>query len=188
MIHSPVVPVVLRSSNGDLDRALPAYYEDLRLIARSCLRSERPDHTLQATALVHEVYLRLASQYKVDWTSRTEVLSLAGKMMRRILLDYWDARNAQKRGAGLRVDFDLALESALDVFTDNCVDVASLDRALTKLESLDERQARVVELRFFSGLNIEETALALNVSPATVKREWTSARLFLANEVAGSRM
>jgi len=166
-----------------LDSVIPALYAELHRIAEACLARERPDHTLQPTALVHEAYLRLLGQHHLDWSCRNQVLGLAARMMRRILVNYAEARNAQKRGAGVRVPLD----DQLELMESGQLEIQSLDLALNRLEEIDERQARIVELRFFSGLNVEDTAAALEISPATVKREWRTARLWLVRELEGGR-
>lgn len=166
-----------------LDAALPAVYDELRELAANYLRRERSDHTLQPTALVHESYLRLLNQRTVDWSNRLEFLSIAARMMRRILADHAISRGAEKRGGGApKVQLDAALE-----FCDNrAISVAAVDEALRDLEAMDPRQAQVVELRFFGGLTIDETAELMALSPATVKREWMTARRWLQREIAGA--
>src|SRR5580700_11231145 len=129
-----------------LDAVMPALYAELHRIAEACVAGERPDHTLQPTALVHEAYLRLLAQHHVDWSCRPQVLGLAARMMRRILVNHAEARNAQKRGGGFRVPLD----DQLELMENGELDIQSLDLALTRLEGIDERQARIVELRFFS--------------------------------------
>ena len=163
-----------------LDAAMPALYQELRRIAKEYLSRERPDHTLQPTALVHEAYLRLTQQHKIDWSCRAQVLGIAARMMRRILVNHAVARSAQKRGAELRVTGPEVEAADLRPF-----ELKDLDLALTRLEEIDPRQAQIVELRFFSGLTIEETASVVEVSPDTVKREWRTARLWLAHELDG---
>jgi RNA polymerase sigma-70 factor, ECF subfamily len=168
-----------------LDSLVPALYAELHRIAEACLASERPDHTLQPTALVHEAYLRLLGQHHLDWSCRNQVLGLAARMMRRILVNYALARNAHKRGGGA---FCVPLDDRLELMEKKgLLEIGCLDLALNRLEEIDERQARIVELRFFSGLSVEDTAAALAVSPVTVKREWRSARLWLARELKGAR-
>ena len=162
--------------------ALPAIYEELRELAANYLRRERPDHTLQPTALVHESYLRLLDQRTVDWSNRLQFLSIAARMMRRILTDHAVARRAGKRGGGAP---KLQLDAALDFYDERAVDVAAVDEALRALEAMDARQARVVELRFFAGLTIAETAELMALSEATVKREWLTARRWLQREISG---
>lgn len=162
-----------------LDALMAVLYQDLHRLAGAFLARERRDHTLQPTALVHEAYLRLVGQYKVDWNSRAQIVALASTMMRRILVKYAQSRSAQKRDWGSRVP----LADDLDLTRGGQVEVETLDAALERLESFDPRQARIVELRFFSGLTVEETAAVLELSPATVKREWKLARLWLLREM-----
>jgi RNA polymerase sigma factor (TIGR02999 family) len=165
-----------------MDAALPAVYDELRQLAASYLRRERSDHTLQPTALVHESYLRLLNQKTVDWSNRLEFLSIAARMMRRILSDHATARAAEKRGGGAP---KLQLDAALEFCSNRAIDIAAVDEALRDLEAMDPRQAQLVELRFFGGLTIEETAELMALSPATVKREWMTARRWLQREIAG---
>jgi RNA polymerase sigma factor (TIGR02999 family) len=169
------------SSDPTVNAALPAVYDELRDLASSYLRRERSDHTLQPTALVHESYLRLLNQKTVDWSNRLEFLSIAARMMRRILADHAVARSAQKRGSG---EAKLQLDEALDFCDDRAIDVTAVDQALRDLEAMDPRQAQLVELRFFGGLTIEETAEVMAISTSTVKREWMTARRWLQRELA----
>ena len=164
---------------------LPAVYGELRRLAAGYLRNERPDHTLQATALVHEAYLRLADQREMDWNNRAQVIGLAAQMMRRILVNHALARGATKRGGSAqRLPLDLALEEVASKENDApLVSPAALDQALTSLEALDPRQGKIVELRFFGGLTTEEVADVLEISPATVKREWSTARRWLRRKL-----
>lgn len=173
------MPDALRKA--ELDQLTPALYGELQSLARTYLARERPGHTLQPTALVHEAYLRLAAQYKVNWSSKAQVLGLAATMMRRVLVTYAQARSAQKREGGVKVP----LEIAIDSLEGTNLDLQKVDFVLTRLGEVDPRQERIVELRFFSGLTIEETAEALNLSPATVKREWRTARLWMLRELDG---
>ncbi len=166
---------------GALNAALPAIYDELRAMASAYLRNERPDHTLQPTALVHESYLRLVAQHAVDWNNRLQFLSIAARMMRRILSSHARARSRVKRGSG---EPRLELDWAVELYDTRAVDVAAVDEALRDLEKLDSRQARVVELRFFGGLTMEETAEVLGLSPATVKRDWVTARRWLKREMS----
>jgi len=161
-----------------LDAAVPALYQELRRLAKDYLAHERPDHTLQPTALVHEAYLRLVQQQRIDWSCRAQVLGIAARMMRRILVNYAVSRNAEKRGAGLRVTMP-----ELEIADLRALELEDLDMALNRLEEIDPRQAQIVELRFFSGLTVEETASVVDVSADTVKREWRTARLWLAREL-----
>jgi len=164
-----------------MNAALPAVYDELRQLAGNYLRRERPDHTLQPTALVHESYLRLLNQRTVDWSNRLEFLSIAARMMRRILSDHAVTRAAQKRGGGAP---KVQLDAALDLCDNRAINVVAVDEALRDLEAMDPRQAQLVELRFFGGLTIEETAEVMALSPATVKREWMTARRWLQRELA----
>jgi RNA polymerase sigma factor (TIGR02999 family) len=171
-------------SAGDqaaLDQLMPVVYAEVRKLAQSYLRRERPDHTLQPTALVNEAYLRLVDQRDVDWNSRSHFFGIAAQIMRRVLVDHARARNAEKRGSGV---VPVAFDEALDVAAARQLDLVALDDALQTLGALDARQARVVELRFFAGLSVEETADVMGLSPATVKREWMAARLWLKRELS----
>jgi len=154
----------------------PLVYNELRKIARSHLRTERSDHTLQPTALVNEAYLRLVDQERVEWQGRAHFFGIASQMMRRILVDHARRKNAIRRGADVN---KVTLDEAFVSGEADSVDVAALDDALADLAEIDPDQARLVELRFFGGLTIEETAEVLEVSPATVKREWAVARAWL---------
>jgi RNA polymerase sigma factor (TIGR02999 family) len=168
-----------RGDKRALDAMFPILYAELRRLAARYLAHEAPDHTLQPTALVHEAYLRLIGQREVEWSSRAQIVGLAATMMRRILVNHAAAKNAQKRDWGVRVP----LADTLHLSRDGRLDIEQLDLALTKLEEFDPRQARIVELRFFSGLTLEETARVLDLSPATVKREWKTARMWLLREM-----
>ena len=159
----------------------PAVYDELRRLARYYLSAERRDHTLQPTALVHEAYLKLLGQEAPDWRNRAQFVGLAATMMRRILLNHAEARAAQKRQPDAQY---LEIDRSLDLFDRVRLNLFDLDAALTRLSAMDPRQAQIVELRFFGGLSIEETAEALDISSATVKREWSVARLFLLKELA----
>lgn len=163
-----------------LEESLPRVYEELRGLAAGYLRQERPDHTLQPTALVHEAYLRLVGQREVDWDNRAQVLGLAARMMRRILVNHAAARQTAKRGGPAP---RLALDAALEAFEAQAMPAAALDAALRDLEVLDPRQAKIVELRFFTGLSVPEVAEVLGISAATVKREWTTAKHWLRREL-----
>jgi RNA polymerase sigma factor (TIGR02999 family) len=166
---------------GALERLMPLVYEELRKLAAAHLKSERGNHTLQATALVHEAYLRLVGQRSVSWASRAHFYGIAAQMMRRVLVDHARKRQAAKRSPGT-LFLDLG-EEAVASAGDRTPELLVLDRALTELERLDPRQARVVELRFFAGLSVEETAEVAGISTATVKREWKTARAFLRHEI-----
>src|SRR4051812_35682167 len=165
-----------------LSQMLPEVYEQLRRLAEGYLSSERSNHTLQATALVHEAYLRLREQRRVDWTNRPQFLGIAARMMRRVLRNYAVARHAQKRGGNEPVR--VTLDEAMDFYHRNDISVAAVDEALSELEKLDKRQGHIVELRFFGGLTIEEIAKLLQISSATVKREWATAKLWLQHQLS----
>ena len=171
----------LAVDNQPLTDMLPRVYEELRQLAGNYLRRERADHTLQPTALVHEAYLRLVDQRSVDWNNRAQFLAVAARMMRRILVNHAVARNTAKRGGR---SAHVSLDTALDVFDKQAVSAVEVNRALHELEALDARQAHIAELRFFGGLTIAETADVLAISPATVKREWNVAKLWLEREMS----
>jgi RNA polymerase sigma factor (TIGR02999 family) len=174
-----------RGDQSAADRLVPAVYDELRRHAERAMRREGVEHTLQATALVHESYLRLIDQRRVEWRNRAHFFAIASTVMRRILVDHARARLTAKRGGGA-VPVSLAgAEPATPEGTDEA-DLLALHEALEKLAALDPDQARLVELRYFGGLTIEETAEALSVSPATVKREWAVARAWLRRELAGA--
>lgn len=165
-----------------LDEMLPAVYGELRQLAVVCLRHERPGHTLQPTELVHEAYMRLIGQREVDWRDRAHFLGVAAQAIRRVLLHHARDRAAQKReGYANRLPIDMALDC---LERDATADVVTLNAALDRLAERDPRQAQVVELRIFGGLTTEETAEAMAVSPATVKRDWVSGVLWLRRELA----
>jgi len=172
-------------SAGDrraLDRLTPLVYEELRHQATRYLRRERPGHTLQTTALIHEAYLRLIDAKDVNWQSRAHFFAIAANLMRRVLVEHARRRDSDKRGGSqVRVQLD----EALAVADETDVDLLAIDEALNRLTTIDPQQARVVELRFFSGLTVEETAAALGVSPKTVKRDWSVARAWLRREIGG---
>ncbi len=163
-----------------LDAMMPAVYTELRRVAAAYLHRERHDHTLQPTALVHEAYLRLIGQREVDWKSRAHVIALGAQMMRRVLIDHAIGRNAAKRAGKL---CRVPLDEGVRVVPPAEVDFLDLDRALNTLNEIDPQQATIVELRFFGGLTIEETAEVLDLSPTTVQREWAVARLWLLRHV-----
>jgi RNA polymerase sigma factor (TIGR02999 family) len=165
----------------ELEALLPAVYAELRRLAAHYLRGERPGQTLQPTALVHEADLKLQKDRPERWQNRAHFCAIAAHAMRQVLIERARARDALKRGGGApRVTFDEGLPAAVD---DRGVDIVALDAALERLAALDAGQARIVELRFFGGLSIEETAAAMNISPATVKRHWALARAWLAREL-----
>jgi RNA polymerase sigma factor (TIGR02999 family) len=174
-----VTDLLLSWRQGDaeaLDRLIPLVYDELRRIARRHLRGESPGHALQATALVHEVYLRLVDVNRMSLTDRAHFFGVAATLMRQIVVDYARRQRADKRGGGVTL---LALDEASPSVGTPSVDVLALDEALDALSAIDARQCRVVELRFFAGLNIDEAAEALSVSPATVEREWALAKAWL---------
>jgi RNA polymerase sigma factor (TIGR02999 family) len=166
-----------------LAKLIPFIYEDLRRQAAHHLRRERAEHTLQTTALIHEAYLRLVDQRPIEWQDRRHFFAIAARTMRQVLVDYARREKAGKRGGAER---DLSLDEALVATDGPNVDYTALDEALTRLEALNERQARVVELRHFAGLSVEETADVLGVSPATVKNDWSAARAWLRWQLEGS--
>jgi RNA polymerase sigma-70 factor (ECF subfamily) len=165
-----------------LDSLLPVVYQELRRLAAAYIRHEKPGQTLQPTALVHEAYLRLMKDRPDRWQNRAHFCAIAAHSMRQILIERARARNAQKRwGEKARVTLDEGLVQG----GERSVDLLALDHAIERLAALDPEQARIVELRFFGGLTVEETADAIGVSPATVKRHWTVARAWLARELEG---
>ena len=174
-----VTGLLLSWRQGDtaaLDRLIPLVYDELRRVARRHLQRELPGHALQATALVHEVYLRLADVKRLTLNSRTHFFAVAARLMRQILVDHARRQQADKRGGGATL---MSLDDVSPATQPASVDVLALDQALAALSSVDARQSHVVELRFFAGLNIEETAEALGMSPATVEREWALAKAWL---------
>lgn len=166
-----------------LEQLAPLVYDELRRLAGRYLRRERVNHTLQSTALVHEAYLRLIDQSRVQWQNRAHFFGVAAQMIRRILVDHARGHQAAKRGAGVA---RLSLDEALDASAPRDLDLVALDDALATLAQLDPQQSRIIELRYFGGLSIEETAEVIGVSPATVKREWASARAWLFRELSRS--
>ena len=192
----PVTGLLQRWSEGDraaMDRVIPLVYDELRRMAQRQLRQERDGHTLQSTGLVHEAFMKLAEQDGVRWESRAHFLGWTATLMRHILVDHARARQAAKRGGGVAIE-------SLEALSDNTqghaaavhaaghgggepIDVIAMDQALQRLEALDAQQGRVVEMRFFGGLSVAETAEALAISPATVKREWATARAWLLRQL-----
>jgi RNA polymerase sigma factor (TIGR02999 family) len=170
---------------AERDRLLPLLYTELRRLAHHYMRGERTGHTLQTTALVHEVYLRLAGLDRMRWRDRAHFMATAATLMRRILVDYARSRLRDKRGGDLSIThFDEHEHDRPD--ESRAITLVALDEALAALAAVDSRQARIVELRFFGGLTVEETADALDISPATVKREWTTAKAWLYHAVRRS--
>jgi RNA polymerase sigma factor (TIGR02999 family) len=170
-----------KGDNASLDALVPLVYAELRRLARHYLQGERQGHTLSSTALVHEAYLRLVKQTDVTWQNRAHFFGIASQMMRRILVDHARRNAYAKRGGGA---VTLALDEALAVPEKREIDLVALDDALAGLAKLDERQSRLVELRFFGGLSIEETSEVLGVSAPTLKRDWASARAWLFREMS----
>jgi RNA polymerase sigma factor (TIGR02999 family) len=168
-------------SQKALDRLIPLVYEELRTIAGRYLSRESPSHTLQSTALVHEAYFRLIGQRRVQWQNRAHFFGIAAQMMRRILVDHARHQQRDKRGGPAP---KLSLDEAIAVAEPEAdVDLLALDQALTALAEIDPRSARIIELRFFSALTIDETAEVLDISPGTVKRDWSAARAWLYREM-----
>lgn len=180
MSEKPITQLLQELRNGGrdtLDRLLPIVYDELRGLAKSYLSRERGNHTLQPTALVHEAYLRLLGQKEIEWQNRAHFFGISAKLMREILIEYARGRNRQKRGGDFKTQ--IALDEAVSFANQNELDVVAVDDALSKLEKLDERQAKIVEMKFFGGLTVEEIGEVLSISPATVKREWATAKLLL---------
>ncbi len=176
----PITQVLNELKNGrqeSLEELLPLVYDELRRLAKSHLSRERSNHTLQPTALVHEAYLRLVGQKETEWENRAHFFGIAARLIREILIEYARMKNRKKRGGEFRTQIEL--DSAVSFSNQKELDLVAVDEALKKLEELDERQARIVEMKFFGGLTVEEIAEVLDISPATVKREWSSARLLL---------
>jgi len=179
-----VTQLLLGWGKGDkeaLDQLLPLVYDELRRQAARYLRRERVGHTLQTTALIHEAYIRLVDQKKVQWQNRAHFFGIAAQLMRRILVDHARSKKRAKRGGS---DVRVSLAEATTPVKAPDLDVLALDEALDRLTQVDEQQAKVVELRFFSGLSVEETAEVLQISPATVKREWSMAKAWLHREIS----
>lgn len=183
-----VTQLLIGWSQGDkeaLDKLVPLVYDELRRQAARYLRRERVGHTLQTTALIHEAYVRLVDQKNVHWQNRAHFFGIAAQLMRRILVDHARTKKRAKRGGSdIRVSFSEATLKAKD----QDLDIVALDEALERLAKLDEQQSRIVELRFFSGLTVEETAEVLSISTATVKRDWSMAKAWLHREISGPIM
>jgi RNA polymerase sigma factor (TIGR02999 family) len=187
MTGGPVTELLVRWRQGDqeaLEAIVPLVYKELHDLAHGYLRREHPGHTLQSMALVHEAYLRLVDQKPLDINDRSHFIAVAARLMRQILVDYARSRGAAKRGAGLKVGLSAAAARA-DARAESAreIDLMALDDALGELARLDERQEKIVELRYFGGMTNEEVALALGISPATVKREWTVAKAWLSRRI-----
>ena len=180
---SPLLDAWARQDPDARDRLVPLVYAELRRLAQHYMKGERPEHTLQPTALVNEVYLRLADIERMQWRDRAHFIATAATLMRRVLVDYARASARDKRGGSISVT---SLNEVNVAEPGRPLDVVALDDALAALARLDPRQSQVVELRYFGGLTIEETADALELSPATVKREWTMAKAWLHHQLSGS--
>jgi RNA polymerase sigma-70 factor (ECF subfamily) len=182
--NQEIVTLMLRNAQagdrGALDELFPIIYKELRRIAAHQLSNERSDHTLQPTALVHEAYIRLIDQHSVDWKNRAHFFSIAAETMRRILVNHAIQRNAQKRGSGAT---HIELDEAISFQDQRELDLVALDDALKNLEEFDPTQAKIVELRFFGGLTVEETAQVMDVSESTIKREWRMAKSWLKTKL-----
>jgi RNA polymerase sigma-70 factor, ECF subfamily len=179
-----VTELLRRWSDGDVnarDALIPLVYDELRRLAKHFLANQRSAHTLQSTALVHEAYLRLAGRDDVHWENRMHFFAVAAQLMRRILVDHARRRNAAKRG---NQNLTLLVDDSANVPAQRELDLVLLDDALSTLATLDQRQSRIVELRFFGGLSIEDTSRILELSPATVKRQWATARAWLFAEMS----
>ena len=185
---SPNVTELLHAwSGGDkaaLDKLIPVVYDELRRQAARYLRGERPGHTLQTTGLVNEAYLRLVDQKNVRWQNRAHFYGIAAQLMRRILVDHARAKHRAKRGGA---DLRVSLDDAMAITKGRDIDLVALDEALQRMAKIDPQQSRVVELRFFSGLNVKDTAEVLGISPATVKRDWAVAKAWLHRELSGDQ-
>jgi RNA polymerase sigma factor (TIGR02999 family) len=182
-----ITELLIAWSGGDknaLDEVMQIVYEELHRLAHRHLAKERQDHTLQTTALVNEAYLKLIDQKRVKWQSRSHFFALSSQLMRRILVDYARSRQYAKRGGGASA---LPLDEALIVAPGRAAEMIALDEALTELAKHDERKARIVELRFFAGMSIDETSELLGVSPGTVMKDWTLAKAWLQREMQRSR-
>lgn len=182
--RNAVTRLLIEWNHGDeeaLERLMPLVYDELRRVASRQLRHERPGHTLQPTALVHEAYLKLVDQRRVRWQNRAHFFGVASRVIRRIIVDHARRRHAAKRGGGMQTVWPAVAPTGAE----HNVDVLALDAALGRLSCLDPQQARVVELRFFGGLSVEETAEVLGISTGTVKRYWRTAKAWLYREVQG---
>lgn len=178
-----VTKLLIRLTEGDnavLDALLPAVYDELRRLAANYLRRERVGHTLQPTALVHEAYLRMVDQTRVEWQNRAHFFGVAAQMMRRILVDHARGQAAEKRGGDVQ---KISLDENIDVSALRASELVALDEALERLAAIDPQKSRLVELRFFGGLSVEETAEVMGVSAPTVKRHWRLAKAWLYGEV-----
>ena len=178
------ITVLLNAASDGTDEKAPEkllelVYDDLRRLAAKYMQNERDDHTLQATALVHEAFIRLVDWKNVSWENRAQFFAVAAQVMRKVLVDHARNKNAQKRDFGQKI----AIDDAISFPTEKEIDLLALEDALTSLEKIDSRQAKIVELRFFGGLSIEETAFVMKTSETTVKREWTFAKAWFQREL-----
>jgi len=186
--QADVTRLLINWTNGDkkaLEALMPMVYGELHRLAKRYLRRERSDHTLQSTALVHEAYLRMVDQKGMQWQNRAHFFAVAAQMIRRILVDHARTHNAEKRGGGA---LKLELDEAIGVPQRRDLNLVALDDAMNTLAEMDPQQGRIVELRFFGGLSIEETAEVLGISPATVKRDWAVAKAWLYRDLSGREM
>ena len=180
-----VTQLLVAWGDGDqsaLDKLIPLVYDELHRMAHRYMAQERPEHTLQTSAIVNEAYVRLIDQKNVRWQNRAQFFGIAAASMRRILVDYARRRNRAKRGAGA---FHISLDGAAILSNERASEMVAIDEALENLAAVDPRKSQVVELRFFGGLSIEETAEVLQVSPGTVMRDWTLAKAWLRQEISG---
>lgn len=181
-----VTQLLIEWSNGDkaaLDKLMPLIYDELRRLAHHYMSREHPGHTLQTTAVVNEAYLRLINRKHVHWQNRAHFFAIAATLMRSILVDHARSHAYAKRGGGVR---KVALDEAMIISEERAAEVVALDEALGQLAEIDPRQSRIVEMRFFAGLTIEETAEVLSLSPATIKREWSTAKAWLYHKLSKS--
>jgi RNA polymerase sigma-70 factor, ECF subfamily len=186
MVSSPedITRLLIAWSNGDqgaFSKLAPLVYDELRLIAARFMQRERQDHTLQPTALVNEAFLRLVKQNGIKWQNRAHFFGISAKLMRQILVEYARSRRTAKRDSG---GLTLSLDEAIGVTREKPLDLIALDDALNRLNDIDPQKSRIVELRYFGGLNIEETAEVIGISPATIKREWSVARAWLHTQIS----
>ena len=185
---SEVTQLLLEAADGDssaLERLVPIVYTELRGIAHRRLGAERVDHTLDTTALVHEAYLKLVGLERLNWQNRAQFMAIVSRLMRQILVDYARRRRAGRRGGGQpRIELGMVAEHVADPSSEPAAEVLALHTALERLEQINDRHARIVECRFFGGMSISETAEALSLSPATVKRDWVMARAWLNRELS----
>jgi len=187
LITGDITELLMQWQSGDnsaLERLIPLVHDELRRLARQCMRREREGHTLQTTALVNEAYLRLVNSSRVQWHDRTHFFAIAAQLMRRVLVDEVRKHRYQKRGGGFT---RIALDEALAISQQRELDVLALDLALDRLAQFAPRKCQIVEMRFFGGLSVDETGVVLGVSNDTVKREWRTAKLWLLRELSGNK-